>query len=56
MQPLDRRSFIASSAGLAAVAFIPDLSLASPIAAQDGALGCAVIGAGRQGRAIMVEF
>ncbi|MFO0872578.1 MAG: Gfo/Idh/MocA family oxidoreductase [Phycisphaerales bacterium] len=56
MQPLDRRAFIASSAGLAAVAFMPDLSLASPIAAADGALGIAVIGAGRQGRAIMGEL
>lgn len=56
MPPVDRRSFIATSAGLAAVAFIPDLSTASPIAAQDGAFGVAVIGAGRQGRAIMAEL
>lgn len=50
---LPRRDFIVSTAGLAAVAFAPTL-LAAPRA--DPPLGIAVIGAGRQGRAIMAEL
>jgi predicted dehydrogenase len=50
---MHRRDFIASTAGLAAISFVPEL-LAAPIA--DPPLGIAVVGAGRQGRAIMAEI
>lgn len=50
---MHRRDFIASTAGLAAVALVPEI-LAAPLA--DPPLGIAVIGAGRQGRAIMAEL
>ncbi|MBC7773624.1 MAG: Gfo/Idh/MocA family oxidoreductase [Pyrinomonadaceae bacterium] len=52
----DRRTFIRQTAGAAAVvAFMPDLSLASRLAGADP-LQLAVIGAGRQGRAILAEL
>ena len=52
----DRRTFIAQTAGaLAAVALVPDLSFGVP--ARDGAARkVAVIGIGRQGRAIIDEL
>jgi len=52
----DRRTFIKQTAGAAAVvAFLPDLSLAARSNAADP-LQVAVIGAGRQGRAILAEL
>ncbi|HMN94957.1 MAG TPA: Gfo/Idh/MocA family oxidoreductase [Phycisphaerales bacterium] len=51
---LPRRDFIASTAGLAAVALMPEFLAAAPRAAEP--MGLAVIGAGRQGRAIMGEL
>lgn len=49
-----RRDFIRTSAGLAALAIIPDLTLARPLR-LDG-LPVALIGAGRQGRVLMTEI
>lgn len=52
----DRRTFIKQTAGAAAVvAFLPDLSLAARLSGADP-LQLAVIGAGRQGRAILAEI
>ncbi|MCA9284943.1 MAG: Gfo/Idh/MocA family oxidoreductase [Phycisphaerales bacterium] len=54
MTPFDRRAFLQSSAGLAAMALMPDFLAAAPTA--DEPVGFAVIGAGRQGRAVMSEI
>lgn len=51
---MHRRDFLATSAGLAAVSLVPELIAAAPLA--DPPLGIAVIGAGKQGRAIMAEL
>ncbi|MGE3110077.1 MAG: twin-arginine translocation signal domain-containing protein, partial [Phycisphaerales bacterium] len=53
---VDRREFLKASAGAAAVvALMPELGLASTLSAADEvALG--LIGAGRQGRAILTEL
>lgn len=51
---MHRRDFLATSAGLAAVSLVPELLAAAPLA--DPPLGIAVIGAGKQGRAIMAEL
>lgn len=56
MNDLDRRMFLKASAGAAAVvALMPELSLASSLFAADP-LNIALIGAGRQGRAILTEL
>jgi predicted dehydrogenase len=55
MFDLSRREFVASSAGaLAAMAILPDLSRAATILA--GPVNVALVGCGRQGRAIIAEL
>jgi predicted dehydrogenase len=57
MSPTDRRSFLTHTAGLAgAFAFSPAFELARALPRQDAPLDVAVIGAGKQGRAILGEL
>lgn len=51
---MNRRDFIHTSTGLAAIALMPEVLAAAPRSADP--IGIAVIGAGRQGRAIMAEL
>ncbi len=51
---MNRRDFIHTSTGLAAIALMPEVLAAAPRSADP--IGVAVIGAGRQGRAIMGEL
>jgi hypothetical protein len=52
----DRREFLlAGSAGLAATWLVPALARARPVT-QDSVLSLALIGAGRQGRAMLGEL
>lgn len=56
MSTTDRRTFVKQTAGsLAAMALVPDLSFAAPIR-RGAPLSVAVIGVGRQGRAIIGEL
>ena len=56
MPPIDRRSFLVHTAGAAAaMAIVPDLSRAATRFSA-GTLNIGVIGAGRQGRAILGEL
>jgi predicted dehydrogenase len=53
----DRRDFLQHAAGaLAAMAFTPTLAELSPMSGNTASLSIALIGAGRQGRAMMVEL
>ena len=55
MTETDRRSFIVQSAGaLVGMALLPDLTMAAP--RQDSKRSVAVIGTGRQGRAIIGQL
>lgn len=57
MSPQDRREFLFSTAGgLAACALTPSLALARPIIRASAPVQVALIGAGRQGRAILGEL
>jgi predicted dehydrogenase len=59
MTPPSRREFLIQSAGaISAIAIVPNLSAfaAQPASGGDDAVGVAVIGAGRQGRAILGEL
>lgn len=57
MSPTDRRSFLSRTAGIAgAFALSPALELARALPPQDPPLDVAVIGAGKQGRAILGEL
>src|SRR5688500_7185184 len=57
MTPTDRRSFLVHGAGLAgAFAFAPALELARALPQDAAPVDVAVIGAGKQGRAILGEL
>lgn len=57
MDSTDRRAFLSRSAGLAgAFAFTPGLGLARSLPALDAPIDVAVIGVGKQGRAILGEL
>ncbi|MDP6539882.1 MAG: Gfo/Idh/MocA family oxidoreductase [Planctomycetota bacterium] len=57
MTPSDRRQFLAQATGaLAAFAIHPDLAARPSLAGRDEPLPVALIGAGRQGRAILSEL
>jgi predicted dehydrogenase len=57
MNPTDRRTFLVQGAGLAgAFAFAPALELARALPRQGAPVDVAVIGAGKQGRAILGEL
>jgi len=57
MNPHDRREFLrATAGGLAASLFTPSLALTRPAIRAEAPVNLAVIGAGRQGRAILGEL
>ena len=60
LAPPSRREFLVQSAGaLSAIAILPTLAAAAPVASRlsaDPPLSVALIGAGRQGRAILAEL